>query len=72
MFYLTGLVISYTAFGQDCVDNGNGTATHNGTGLMWQLETSGYMDWYSAMSYATSLSFGSHTDWRLPNFDKLN
>ncbi len=38
---LTGLVVSGTAFAQQCVDNGDGTVTDNVAGLMWQKGTEG-------------------------------
>ena len=74
MLCLTGLVMSGTAFGaggQQCEDNGDGTVTDNGTGLMWQKTTAGKMNWYDAMSYASGLSLGGHSGWRLPSKDEL-
>ncbi|MFO7728636.1 MAG: DUF1566 domain-containing protein [Desulfonatronovibrio sp.] len=71
MLCLTGLVISGTAIAQQCVDNGDGTVTDNGTGLMWQKATAGPMNWDAAMSYASSLSLGGHSGWGLPSKDEL-
>ena len=71
MLCLTGLIMSGAAFAQQCVDNGDGTVTDNGTGLMWQKETAGPMDWDTAMSYAPSLSLGGHSGWWLPSKDEL-
>lgn len=71
MLCLAGLVMSGTAFAQQCVDNGDGTVTDNATGLMWQKATAGSMDWDTAMSYASGLSLGGHSGWRLPNKDEL-
>lgn len=69
---LAGLVMSGTAFADDrCVDNGDGTVTDNGTGLMWQKETADPMDWEAAMSYASGLSLGGHSGWRLSSRDEL-
>ncbi len=67
MFCLTG-----TAFAEQCVDNGDGTVTDNDTGLMWQKATADPMDWDSAMSYASGLSLGGYSDWRLPDKDELD
>jgi hypothetical protein len=61
MLCLAGLVMSGTAFADRCVDNGDGTITDNGTGLMWQEATAGKMNWDAAMSYASGLSLGGHS-----------
>ena len=71
----TGQVASYsTIFGEDAdytinppiyKDNGDGTITDKVTGLMWQQTDGGEMTWEQAADYATSLSLGGHTDWRL-------
>ena len=74
MLCLAGLVISGTAFGAgggQCEDNGDGTVTDNGSGLMWQKATAGEMEWHQAMSYASGLSLGGHSGWRLPTKDEL-
>jgi len=36
------------------------------TGLEWQCESPGRMDWHAAQSYARSLSINGKDDWRLP------
>lgn len=66
MLCLTGLVLSGMAFAERCVDNGDGTVTDNGTGLMWQKETAGPEKWQHAGRYVDSLSLGSYSDWRMP------
>ncbi len=68
---LAGLVMSGTALAQQCVDNGDGTVTDKGAGLMWQKATAGRMNWDAAMSYASGLSLGGHSGWRLPNINEL-
>ena len=72
MLCLSGLVMSGTAFAERCVDNGDGTITDNGTGLMWQKATAGPMNWDNAMSYASGLTLGGHSGWGLPNRDELS
>ncbi len=72
MLCLSMLVISGTAFADErCMDNFNGTATDNGTGLIWQKNTAGPMNWDAAMSYCSNLSLGGHSDWGLPNRGEL-
>jgi len=63
-------------------DNRDDTVTDTCTGLMWQKETAdvsgdGKSDdadqlyWQDALKYCENLSFGGHTDWRLPNVREL-
>ncbi|WP_158269819.1 DUF1566 domain-containing protein [Desulfonatronum sp. SC1] len=68
---LTGLIMSATAFAQQCVDNGDGTVTDKANRLVWQKETAGPMDWNAAMSYAQSRPQGGYSDWRLPTKQEL-
>jgi hypothetical protein len=71
MLCMTGLVMSGTAFAQQCVDNGDGTVTDNGTGLMWQKATAGPMNWDAAMNYTSGLSLAGHSDWALADANTL-
>lgn len=74
LFCATGLVVSETAFsagGPQCVDNGDGTVTDNGTGLIWQKAKSGNMNWCDAISHASALSLGGYSDWQLPRYQDL-
>ncbi len=70
MLCLAGFVMPGASFAQ-CMDNKNGTVTDTRTSLMWQKATAGPMDWDTAMSYASGLSLGGHSGWRLPNKDEL-
>lgn len=72
MLCLPGLGISGTAYAQQCMDNGDGTVTDNVTLTMWQMATAGPMNWDQAMSYASGLSLGNHSNWRLPSMDELH
>jgi hypothetical protein len=54
-----------------CVDNRDGIITDKWKGLMWQIATAGPMNWNDAMSYASGLSLGGHSDWRLPTTNEL-
>jgi hypothetical protein len=55
------------------MDNGDGTVTDNNSGLTWlqnSLPASNGGDgktWQDALSWAVSLVFASHDDWRLPS-----
>ena len=54
------------------VDNGNGTVTNTGTGLMWQKATApGRYLWQAALLYCEGLFLGGHNDWRLPSRNEL-
>ncbi len=53
-------------------NNGNGTITDADTGLVWQqAEIVSRTNWEGALQYASSLSLGGQTDWRLPNIKEL-
>ncbi|WP_084185278.1 Lcl C-terminal domain-containing protein [Desulfonatronum thiodismutans] len=54
-----------------CVDNRDGTITDKWKGLMWQIATAGPMNRNDAMSFASGLSLGGHSDWRLPATNEL-
>ena len=41
------------------------------TGLEWQCESPGPMNWHAAQSYAQSLSINGKDDWRLPTAREL-
>lgn len=54
------------------VDNGDGTVSDFGVGLMWKKDDSGEgLDWEHALAYADDLEFASYDDWRLPNVKEL-
>jgi hypothetical protein len=55
------------------VDNGFGALTDTLTGLMWEQSPSGTIrnNWIEALQYASSLSLGGYTDWRIPNINEL-
>lgn len=65
-------------------DNGNGTVSDCGTGLMWMKNDSGYfntgdssdgkVNWKQALKfaeYANSINYAGYSDWRLPNAKEL-
>ena len=41
------------------------------TGMEWQCESPGRMNWHAAQSYARSLSINGKGDWRLPTAREL-
>jgi hypothetical protein len=52
-------------------DNGDGTVTDTGTGLVWQQMEPRWMEWGGAVSYCAGLALGNASDWRLPNVKEL-
>jgi len=53
------------------IDNGDGTVTDTGTGLMWQQRGPGAYTWQEALSNCENLSLAGYDDWRLPNIHEL-
>jgi hypothetical protein len=53
------------------VDNGDGTATDNVTGLTWQKDQYPASEWETALNYCENLQLDGHNDWRLPNIREL-
>jgi len=41
------------------------------TGLEWQFESPGRMNWHEAQEYAASLALDGKEDWRLPTLKEL-
>ncbi len=53
-------------------NNGNGTITDLGTGLMWvQARGTNQVSWAEALSYATTCRVGGYSDWRMPTIKEL-
>jgi hypothetical protein len=53
-------------------DNGDGTVTDLGTGLMWQQADDGTArNWEDALEYAEDLTLAGYADWRLPDVHEL-
>lgn len=65
---LTG---SGSAFGQQCVDNEDGTVTDNTVGLIWWKDSDGPMNWDEAMSYVGGRTLGGYSSFRLPSRNEL-
>jgi hypothetical protein len=49
----------------------DGSILDTQTGLEWDAETHGPMQWQRAMDYARDLWAGGHDDWRLPTIAEL-
>lgn len=67
-----GITIIFTALGcglpEEFIDNGDGTVTDYGTGLVWQqVDDDTQRDWFEATDYCNDLSLAGYTDWRLPH-----
>ncbi len=56
---------------QVLVDNGDGTVTDNKSGLMWQKDDAGPMDWKQAVATCEQLNLAGKSDWRLPDLNEL-
>lgn len=70
-FYV--LPVRDTASACDIVDNGDGTVSDRGTGLMWlqNADTISQSWWAASNTAAEALTTGGHTDWRLPTIEDL-
>lgn len=54
-----------------CVDNEDGTVTDNTTGLIWQKDSDGPMNWEEAMRFVQGRTLGAYSGFRLPGRDEL-
>ncbi len=68
----------YPKTGPHYTDNGDGTVTCHGSGLIWAKDgngagcfNGGSKNWADALSWAEGLSFAGKSDWRLPNIKEL-
>ena len=54
-------------------DNGDGTVTDRGSGLIWQQRDDGRTrNWRDALAYCTALRLAGQADWRLPDAKELH
>ena len=63
-----------SSFVHNFQDNGDQTVTDQGTGLMWENDSSvntQTMTWEEALAYCENLTLGGYSDWRLPNIQEL-
>ncbi len=51
--------------------SGKVIVTDSATGLIWEKEYIGTVNWQNALSYCENLDYGGATDWRLPNINEL-
>lgn len=76
--------IPFSTPSSDFTVHGDGTVTHNPTGLMWMQCSLGQswddnsctgspitLNWQNALQAAEGHSFGGYSDWRLPNKNEL-
>jgi hypothetical protein len=81
-FYKDGLkyvrcVRSGNMTNHNFTDNGNGTVTDSGTGIMWQKAIGdgcdqGKCNWKDALKYCENLQLADYSDWRLPDIKELS
>jgi hypothetical protein len=53
-------------------DNGDGTVKDRETGLTWEQDNGGMMDFMDAHEYCEGLMIGDLSDWRLPTYRELS
>lgn len=55
------------------VDNGDGTVTDLGTGLMWEASPQGrsVQNWEEALRFCANYELAGYSDWRVPNIREL-
>lgn len=54
------------------VDNGDGTVTDTGTGLMWaRTDNMGHITWHDARLYCENFLLGGYDNWRMPTIEEL-
>ncbi|MGD9972819.1 MAG: DUF1566 domain-containing protein [Desulfatirhabdiaceae bacterium] len=56
----------------DLINNENGTVTDTETGLTWEQDSHGDLDWKSALNHCDTLSLAGHDDWRMPTIKELD
>jgi hypothetical protein len=72
MLSVCALLVCGAAAQAGYIDNGDGTVTDNGTGLMWQQATApDNYTWEHALAYCDNSTLGDYTDWRLPTAKEL-
>lgn len=71
MLCLTGMLMSVSAFVLQCVDNKDGTVTDNTTGLIWQKDSDGPMNWDDAKRHVQGRTLSGHSGFRLPSRGEL-
>lgn len=68
---LTAIVFLFSIAMAELQERKNGTVMDIATGLMWQQNEAGEMNWMEAMEYCKNLELGGYRDWRLPNCIEL-
>ncbi|MBN2793033.1 MAG: DUF1566 domain-containing protein [Desulfuromonadales bacterium] len=64
-------VVSGAATENCFIDNGDGTVTDLGSGLMWQAEAVTTYDCGDPLEYCETLTLAGYNDWRLPDINEL-
>ena len=72
VFFIFTILLFPNISNASYTDNGDGTITDTGTGLMWQKNTSNTtQNWQNSILYCASQNTGGFTNWHLPNKKEL-
>ena len=70
---LLGLAASpaFARYLQTTAGDGKVVVADSVTSLQWTYDYSSSLNWQEALAYCEGLSYGGHSDWRLPNVNEL-
>ena len=72
LIFLLLLVTANWGYAEPYTDNGDGTVTDEGSGLVWQQDVAAVQpNWQGALDYCNALTLAGFNDWRLPDIKQL-